>query len=176
MSADLERTVGMETPIPMTASSTTAEERLSRIEAALQQLTARQAAGPAPAGVNPPNSPLAGVSLALQAAQLVGVLPGAPSSRKRWKDWPVLREVRFIFGLYFDKRYTPSRAAQLGVPALLLLLVVNFFFWAWFNIFLVSTILEHLATMVIAIVLYRLLAAELVRYSAVVDYLERVGG
>ncbi len=154
-----------EAPIPLTA-----DDRLSRIEAALVVLAAKQSAGPAPAGyaektANP-------ISMAIQAAQMAGVLPSTQPKRT-WKDFPVIREARLIFGLYFDKRYNPSRAAQLGVPGLLLLIVLSYFFWLWFNIFVVSQILHHLVVMVAAVVLYRLVATELERYAAVLDYLDR---
>jgi len=154
-----------EAPIPLTS-----DDRLSRIEAALVVLAAKQSAGPAPVGyaeksANP-------MSMALQAAQMVGVLPSTQPKRT-WKDFPVIREARLIFGMYFDKRYNPSRAAQLGVPGLLILMVLSYFFWSWFNIFVVSQILHHLVVMIAAVVLYRLVAAELERYAAVLDYLDR---
>jgi hypothetical protein len=155
-----------EAPIPLTSP----DDRLSRIEAALMVLAAKQQAGPAPAGyAEKPVNPL---GFAVQAAQMAGVLPSTQPKRT-WKDWPVLREARLIFGLYFDKRYNPSRAAQLGVPGLLILIVLSYFFWSWFSILIVSPILHHLIVMIAAVVLYRLVASELGRYSAVLDYLDR---
>ena len=151
-------------PVPLTP-----DDRLSRIEAALMVLAAKQSAGPAPVGyAEKPVNPL---SFAVQAAQMAGLLP-TTQPKRTWKDWPVIREARLIFGLYFDKRYNPSRAAQLGVPGLLIVVVLSYFFSIWFNVFILSTILHHLIVMVAAVVLYRLVAAELERYSVVLDYLE----
>jgi hypothetical protein len=158
------------TPTPDAPIPLTPDDRLSRIEAALMVLAAKQQAGPAPVGyAEKPANPL---SFAVQAAQMAGVLPSTQPKRT-WKDWPVIREARLIFGLYFDKRYNPSRAAQLGVPGLLILIVLSYFFSIWFNVFILSTILHHLIVMIAAVVLYRLVAAELERYAAVLDYLER---
>lgn len=157
------------TPTPDDPVPLTPDDRLSRIEAALLVLAAKQSAGPAPVGyAEKPVNPL---SFAVQAAQMAGVLP-TTQPKRTWKDWPVIREARLIFGLYFDKRYNPSRAAQLGVPGLLIVVVLSYFFSIWFNVFILSTILHHLIVMVAAVVLYRLVAAELERYSAVLDYLE----
>lgn len=157
------------TPTPDDPVPLTPDDRLSRIEAALLVLAAKQSAGPAPVGyAEKPVNPL---SFAVQAAQMAGLLP-TTQPKRTWKDWPVIREARLIFGLYFDKRYNPSRAAQLGVPGLLIVVVLSYFFSIWFNVFILSTILHHLIVMVAAVVLYRLVAAELERYSAVLDYLE----
>ena len=157
------------TPTPDDPVPLTPDDRLSRIEAALLVLAAKQSAGPAPVGyAEKPVNPL---SFAVQAAQMAGVLP-TTQPKRTWKDWPVIREARLIFGLYFDKRYNPSRAAQLGVPGLLIVVVLSYFFSIWFNVFILSTILHHLIVMVAAVVLYRLVAAELERYSVVLDYLE----
>lgn len=157
------------TPTPDDPVPLTPDDRLSRIEAALLVLAAKQSAGPAPVGyAEKPVNPL---SFAVQAAQMAGVLP-TTQPKRTWKDRPVIREARLIFGLYLDKRYNPSRAAQLGVPGLLIVVVLSYFFSIWFNVFILSTILHHLIVMVAAVVLYRLVAAELERYSAVLDYLE----
>ena len=157
------------TPTPDDPVPLTPDDRLSRIEAALLVLAAKQSAGPAPVGyAEKPVNPL---SFAVQAAQMAGLLP-TTQPKRTWKDWPVIREARLIFGLYFDKRYNPSRAAQLGVPGLLIVVVLSYFFSIWFNVFILSTILHHLIVMVAAVVLYRLVTAELERYSAVLDYLE----
>ena len=157
------------TPTPDDPVPLTPDDRLSRIEAALLVLAAKQSAGPAPVGyAEKPVNPL---SFAVQAAQMAGVLP-TKQPKRTWKYWPVIREARLIFGLYFDKRYNPSRAAQLGVPGLLIVVVLSYFFSIWFNVFILSTILHLLIVMVAAVVLYRLVAAELERYSVVLDYLE----
>jgi len=150
-----------------------ADERLDRIEAMLNVLAARTAAGPAPSGY----SAQAPISLAVQAAQAAGYLPGGEKLKSSWKDWPVIRHIRLIFGLYTDRRYTPSRAAQLGVPGIVVALVLNWFFWHLaFTLPILAPILEYLCVIVLAIALYRVVVWELGRYEAVLDYLKRTYG
>lgn len=174
------------TPAPAASSngppSADADARLARIEAALSVLAAQQAAGPPPEGYARPNAPpvganaLATLSGAVQVAQATGYLPGGEKVRQGWRKWPVVRELFMVFKLYFDKRYSPTRAAQLGVPAIFVLLVVNWlFFYFAFTLPIVAQILERLVVMVLAVFLYRILANELTRYSEVLDYLARSG-
>lgn len=178
------------TLVPAPASSNgppvaDADARLSRIEAALAVLAAQQAAGPPPEGyarpgAQPPTSAgseaLATLSTAVQVAQMTGHLPGGQQARRAWMKWPVIRELILVFRLYFDKRYSPTRAAQLGVPVILILLVLNWaFFYFAFTLPVVAQILERLVVMALALVLYRILAAEVVRYAQVLDYLAKTG-
>jgi hypothetical protein len=152
--------------------------RLARIEAALSLIAARQAVGPPPEGYAPPASgPMAPLSLAVQAAQAAGYLPGGEQQKKRrWLDWPVIRELRLLSRMYFDRRYSPTRAAQIGVPFLIGLAALNYLFWrGWLDWTLVSPVCERLTLAVISVVVYRILAAEMSRYAAVLDYLERSG-
>lgn len=160
-----------------------ADARLSRIEAALSMLAAQQAAGPPPEGFSRPGSPpppsgqnpLVQLSTAVEVAQMTGHLPGG-SKRRTWLKWPVIREVILVCRLYFDKRYSPTRAAQLGVPIILTLLVLNWaFFYFAFTLPVVAQILERLVIMGLAVVLYRILAAEVTRYAAVLEYLAKTG-
>jgi hypothetical protein len=167
-------------PIALSTSTeqTSADERLSRIESVLSVLAARSVAGPPPAGFSAygdaASTPLTSVNLAVQAAQAAGYLPGSDKPKRSWKDWPIIREVRLCAWLYFDRRYSPSRAAHLGVPAIILACVLNYLLWYWFfKIPLLSDVFEHLGVMVLGVVLYRVLAFELDRYAAVLDYLKR---
>ena len=165
-------------PAPAVANGETTDDRLRRIEAAVMVLAAQQAAGPPPEGYQSPRASVpAPISLAMQAAQAAGYLPGGePRKRRRWIDWPVIREVRLVSRMYVDPRYSPTRLAQVGVPVLLGLLVLNYLFWQGiFSIVFISAVLERLGVMVVAVILYRILTAEMKRYAAVLDYLERSG-
>ena len=156
----------------------TTDTRLDRIEAALSVLAARQAAGPPPQGYTPPATDSAvPLSLAVQAAQAAGLLPGAePPRKRRWIDWPVIREFRLVSRMYFDRRYSPTRAAQIGVPFLIGLAVLNYLFWrGWLDWTVVSPLCERLTLAVLVVIGYRILAAEMSRYGTVLDYLERSG-
>ena len=164
-----------------------ADARLSRIEAALQVLAAAQAAGPPPEGFARPGAPKGGganpfttVGNAVQVAQAAGYLPGGEQAREKlrkgWRKWPVVREILMVFRLYFDRRYSPTRWAQLGVPTILVLLVLNWaFFYFAFTLPIASQLLERLVLMVLAVLLFHVLAAEVRRYAEVLDYLARTG-
>jgi hypothetical protein len=175
-------------PAPVALSSdgppvSDADARLSRIEAALAVIAAQQAAGPPPEGFARPGSPppppgpnpLARLTTAVEVAQMTGHLPGGGKTRA-WLRWPVVREVMLVCRLYFDKRYSPTRAAQLGVPIILILLVLNWaFFYFAFTLPIVAQVLERLVVMVLAVVLFRILANEATRYAAVLEYLAKTG-
>jgi hypothetical protein len=168
-------------PAPTEVNGDMTDERLRRIEAAVMVLAAQQAAGPPPEGYQPPRQSSSGalvpMSLAVQAAQASGYLPGGETvRRRRWIDWPVIREIRLVSRMYVDPRYSPTRFAQLGVPILLGFLVLNYLFWrGWLDWTFVSPVFERLIVMVVAVLLYRILSAEMTRYAAVLDYLERSG-
>lgn len=159
-----------------------ADARLSRIEAMVQMLAVQQAAGPPPEGYTRPGSPppppgpnpLATLGTAVEMAQMTGHLPGG--KKRAWLKWPVIRELIMVFRLYFDKRYSPTRAAQLGVPAILLLMVVNWaFFYFAFTLPVVAQILERLVIIGLSMVLYVILANEVRRYAQVLEYLTKTG-
>ncbi len=176
-----------QTPAPASANGPPASEadaRLSRIEAALALLAAQQAAGPPPEGYSRPGAPpsapgpnpLVTLSAAVEVAQMTGHLPGGGGNKRAWLKWPVVRELVMVFHLYFDKRYSPTRAAQLGVPVILILLVVNWAFFAFaFTLPVVAQILERLVIMGLAVVLFRILANEVARYAQVLEYLTKSG-
>ena len=76
--------------------------------------------------------------------------------------------------MYFDARYRVSRTAQLLVPAILVTFVLNYFlFGLWFEVPLLSPVLERLLDVVLGVTLYKLITRELSRYREVLDYLAR---
>ncbi len=157
----------------------TPEERLRRIEVALTVLAAQSAAGPPPEGYASGRAAgpasLVPLSLAVQAAQQAGYLPGAePEKKRRWYDLPVLRELYLAFRLYVDPRYSPTRWVTILVPGLLAVLVVNYLFWrGWLDWTVISPVFERLGVLVVGMALYRIFTFEIARYAAVLDYLDR---
>jgi hypothetical protein len=173
------------TPAPAATNgppASDADARLSRIEAALVVLAAQQAAGPPPEGYSRPGSPppppgpnpLATLTTAVEVAQLTGQLPGG-GSRRAWLKWPVVRELILVFRLYIDKRYSPTRAAQLGVPVILALLVAAGFFFNLNPTPFLTQLIEYPVVMVLAVFLFRILANEVARYAQVLEYLTKTG-
>jgi hypothetical protein len=97
----------------------------------------------------------------------------AETGFRAWLVTQVADEFRLIFRMYFDPRYRLSRVAQFGVPIVLALMVLNYFFVA--SLPVVGFLFERLLLIVLAVVLYRILAREVVRYRAVLDFLARFG-
>lgn len=142
-----------------------AEERIRRLEETVARLT--RALDP-PQGYSPATLvPLPGM----------GTSAGEPESTRRWYS-SIFRELRLIVRMYLDPRYRLSRVAQFGVPAVLLLMVANYFFFAYAcfcGIPIISHIGERALNLVFAVVGYSILRRESVRYQAVLDYLARTG-
>jgi hypothetical protein len=98
-----------------------------------------------------------------------------PAVRK-WFVVQLLDEIRLAVRMYFDSRYRVSRLFQFMAPLVVGLFALNYFvFSVWFAFPVISTILERIGCVVLGVVLYKLLARELVRYREVLDYLARYG-
>ena len=83
-------------------------------------------------------------------------------------------EARLAARMYFDPRYRVSRTAQVAFPLFAALLALNYFlFSVWFSVAVVSPVAERLLDVILAVLAYRVLARELDRYRAVLDYLAR---
>jgi hypothetical protein len=140
----------------------TADERIRRLEEMVARLT--QAVEP-PRGYSP--APL----VPLTAAPAEGDPP------RRWYS-SVFRELKLIVRMYLDPRYRLSRVAQFGVPLVFILMVANYFLFAFLcfgGIPILSPIGERLGNLILAVVGYSILRKETVRYQAVLDYLARTG-
>jgi hypothetical protein len=151
----------------------TVEERLQRLEQAVALLVERATAnGPPPEGLATGTGELvpAGAAGTLAPVGLSEPLPGAAGF---WGGYAVWREVRLMFRMYFDPRYRLSRICQLGAPAILILMVLNYFFIGAFPY--IGFLLERLTLIVLAVALYKLLSWEAARYDAVLRYLTRYG-
>jgi len=93
-----------------------------------------------------------------------------------WAKIPILAELRLMLFMYLDPRYRLSRVCQFGVPIVLMLIVINFMmFNFFFAIPLLGLILERVGLVILAVVLYKILAREAARYAAVLDYIKRYG-
>lgn len=160
-----------------------ADARLSRIEAALAVLAMQQAAGPPPEGYSRPGAPppppgpnpLTQLTAAVEVAQMTGHLPGGATAKRAWMKWPVVRELIMVFRLYVDKRYSPTRAAQLAVPAILIVVVAAGFFFNLNPTPFLTQLIEYPIIMVAAVFLFRILANEVARYAQVLEYLAKTG-
>jgi hypothetical protein len=102
--------------------------------------------------------------------------PPAPEERT-WFLTQLWAELRLIGRMYFDPRYRVSRTIQLALPAVLVLLVLNYFLFAvTLTIPVVSPILERVICVVLGVLAYKLLTRETARYREVLDYLANHGG
>ena len=148
------------------------DERLRRLEFMVASLHP----GLAPDGYAPalPAQSQAGV---IPLSLLVNAALPEEGRRRFLHDLPILRELRLIAQMYLDPRYRLSRIAQLGVPAILILAVMNYvtFNLLFPSIPFVSPIIERLVLLLVGAVLAVLLSREAIRYQAVIDYLVRAG-
>lgn len=148
----------------------TVADRLQKLEQAVASLTARVGRnGTTPDGMAASFGGLVPVAL---AGALVPVVPQDPppgTEPNLWDRFAVWRELRLMAHMYFDPRYRLSRLCQFGMPAVLVLMVLNFFFLG--AIPYIGFLLERLALVVLAVALYKLLSWESARYAAVLRYL-----
>jgi hypothetical protein len=161
-------------PAEPTPQVETVADRLQKLEqmvSALADRTSRN--GPTPDGLA---ASFGGLVPAALAGALVPVVahdppPGTePSFRDRFAVW---RELRLMVHMYFDPRYRLSRVCQFGMPAVLVLMVLNFFFLG--AIPYIGFLVERLALVALAVALYKLLSWEAARYAAVLRYLAQYG-
>jgi hypothetical protein len=165
-----ESLVGMQTRALAPAVN---EDQLA--ERVLSVLTAkaaehRAANGYAPAGLVPPEK--------MYAATTVPPEVGVPTGQSLWRWFVsgVVAEVTTVARMYFDPRYRLSRVAQFGVPAILVLFVLNYFLFNYTCALpVVPQIGERLMCVVLALALYKVLVREVARYRQVLEYLARYG-
>jgi hypothetical protein len=102
--------------------------------------------------------------------------PSEDQSIRSWLLHQVFGEFRLIFKMYFDPRYRMSRFGQFGVPLILGFFILNYFVFNFTcAVPIAGAILERLVAVVLAVVLYKLLAREASRYKQVLEYLARYG-
>jgi hypothetical protein len=99
--------------------------------------------------------------------------PHDPASRP-WFLAQLWTEVRLVVRMYFDPHYRISRTAQFVLPAILVLFVLNYFFFAaWLAIPVISPVVERVVCVLLGVFFYKLMTRELSRYRNVLDYLAR---
>ena len=107
-----------------------------------------------------------------ESAQGTPSPPVEPSTRRPWLLMELLRTLGSTFRMYLDPRYRMRRATQLMVPLILGLLALNYFFFHFvFTLPLVSTIIEKIVDMTLAVLLYQVIQREVIRYRSVISQL-----
>lgn len=150
-------------------------ENTDVLEKVLTQRVLERVQESAPEGYAPAIPAAAYESANSTALAIVG-MNGAPNIGGIWSRIPILAEFRLMFLMYFDHRYRLSRFCQLAVPSIVALGVMNYFLFNWFfAIPLLGLILERVFLVVLAVVLFKILSREAVRYAAVLNYLARYG-
>ena len=147
-----------------------AERLLGIIMAKTAEHRAANGAGPLPPGFVPPEKMYGPVQ---NIPPAIGGLPNGPGL---WKFFVagVLGEIKVIARMYFDPRYRQSRVAQFGVPIILGLFVLNYFFWNYTCALpIVPQVAERLMYIPLSLALYKVLVREVGRYREVLAYLAR---
>jgi hypothetical protein len=97
-------------------------------------------------------------------------------SQRTWFLTQLIAEFRLAIRMYFDPRYRISRTAQFALPAIAVLVLVNYFlFSALINIAILSPIAERLLDVMLCVIGYKLIIRELSRYREVLSYLASYG-
>lgn len=159
-------------PMAPTASEEQLADRILQIILAkTAEHRAAHGAGPTPAGLVPPEKMYGTVK---QIPPEIGL----PNSQSLWKFFVagILGEVKTIARMYFDPRYRLSRVAQIGVPVLLALYVLNYFFFTYTCALpVLPMVAERLMYIPLTLALYKVLVREVARYREVLAYLARYG-
>jgi len=111
------------------------------------------------------------------AAGASGLLPEEPvpgqaaltsiiSPRRPWLLTEFFREVGTVVRMYMDARYRLRRSTQILVPLFVGLFAANYLFFnvLFLHVPVFSEILERLVAIVLAVLLYKVLSREVVRY------------
>ena len=97
-------------------------------------------------------------------------------TQRTWLAIQIWAELKLLLYMYFDPRYRISRTTQFAIPGIAVLIILNYFFFAiWFNVLVISPVLERLLDVLLCVVGYKLLVRELGRYRDVLNYLARYG-
>lgn len=157
--------------VPSPSEEQLADRLLQIILAKTAEHRAANGTGPAPAGLVPPEKMYGTVN---------SIPPeiGLPNSQSLWKFFVagILGEIKIIARMYVDPRYRLSRVAQIGVPAILALFVLNYLFFAYTCALpILPQLAERLMYIPLTLALYKVLVREVARYREVLAYLARYG-
>jgi hypothetical protein len=99
-------------------------------------------------------------------------LDPAAGGRRPWLLTELFRDLLTILRMYLEPRYRLRRSTQLLVPLILGLFLANYVFFTYlFAIPVVSTILGKVGDIILAVLLYKVLSRETVRYrEALIQY------
>jgi hypothetical protein len=93
-------------------------------------------------------------------------------ARRPWLLMELVRDFGTTVRMYLDPRYRVRRSTQLLVPLIIGLFALNcFFFSAVFTVSILSPIMEKLVDVILAVLLYKALSREIVRYRQVIAQL-----
>ncbi len=94
------------------------------------------------------------------------------SAHRPWLLMELIRDFSATVHMYLDPRYRVRRSTQLLVPLIIGLFVLNcVFFNAVFAVPILSQIVEKLGDVILAVLLYKVVSRELVRYRQVIAQL-----
>lgn len=93
-------------------------------------------------------------------------LDTARAIRKPWLLIELLRDCGATLRMYMDPRYRVRRSTQLMVPAIIGVLIANYFLWnlLFLHVPVLTEIVERLIDIVLAVLLYKVLIREISRY------------
>jgi hypothetical protein len=107
-------------------------------------------------------------------AAVASMVPGGETTvkavnalRRPWLLVDLLKDLALMVRMYFDPRYRVRRATQMMVPLILACFLAAYFMFAWFDIPVLSPILERLIDILLAVLLYKVIHSELTRYRGV---------
>jgi hypothetical protein len=106
------------------------------------------------------------------AAPGAAVLEPPAPARRPWLLTETLRDFGTTIRMYLDPRYRVRRSTQIMVPVLFCLFALNcFFFREVFLVPVLRSVLEKIGDIILAILLYKVVTREIVRYRQVLAQL-----
>jgi hypothetical protein len=169
----------LEDPVPSDHSDEAVEERLRRLEGEVAELrhTMSDLAEIVVGDIKERREVAAAVSAPVPEVPIpASLVPGGETTlavvnaaRRPWMLVDLLKETGAVFHMYMDPRYRVRRSTQLLVPVVLGLMIANYFVFYGLlpDIPVVTPIFQHLAVMVLAVLLYKVLSREVARYRQV---------
>jgi hypothetical protein len=171
---------------PQALPATPLEMRIRRLEDALAQLqfmraaeqrvTAQPGRQPipvaTPVGSPPPQAPTDKLwdmgkrvlNAPVEVVRNLASPPGNPRARQAWLFFESVAEARAIVRMYTDPRYRLSWTTRILPPALLAMFVASWWWVPFTSFAVIGTLLNKVIDLLVAFVLFKLLAHEARRY------------
>ena len=118
-----------------------------------------------------PSAPQQPVMVSVAGMAPIPISLPTPQSHQFARGWvlpELFRDLSTTFKMYFDPRYRLRRTTQLFIPMILFIFFLNHLFWKAIPIPLVDMIGEKLCDIVLAVLLYKVLFREMLRYREVI--------